>query len=958
MHCSSYVKCGNSGQIMIRMNNPFSLFLLLLVRGVSSFTETCMNTADCIVSIGPGSECRNGNCSNPFEKGCLETKLPGWAKIRVCNSDDPADAAEQGLCRMSEFNYVEIRPYPQNWESPVFATWIIQIILSEILDVPTTVESGLAEAKLNFYDPDNSYDFGTSSDYNCLIRGAELSDCRLACRSPENYEPCAHVVPELWDALTWATDWVKNGTLEPPEGDGLMGYQSWYVPKFTAEREPRVMSYLGLQGEEMRHRLAELFLRPTTWQDYCELISLDNCTTADGVAARAPRNLIENQRMFVSGLYTGHFRATEENNCTLHPTTCTGHIADYPCGWTSYVQPLTHWLNIALESSGDQPGCHGYTYEQLLDMWDAANATKSNLMMQWWQPEAHFQSYLSTDAEFMSILLPPTTQECVDNQVPMTDRCSNDTSVRLGDPKGACGQSGTILGKLIIADVYNFSYGASVPEGLRSPAYEVLQQYSLTEVQLGDLFNYYFQASSPREAVCQWLADNIQFVDDLIPRTYPRILEERSDTGPLLYVSVIFGCVAALAVLWTGWMVYRKRSANVIKDAQVEFLALLLVGSFTITLGAIVAAAPPTNASCQLLAWFINIGYTLELVPLIVKVAAINHLMSAAKRLRRVTLRRSSLFGAVLLISIFVIVFLIFWTVLDPLRRTAEYTLASTEAPDGSTAVYLQFYCNSESDIWNYLSVGWNGLLLLIATILAFQSRNVRQDFNESQTLAIMIYSHFVFLIMRVITYALSSSLNGKLLGRARSLLYSVDQMSTVCIYFLPKFMKVHDQNSENTSAWLTRLGSRLNLSTASSQNGSEIALTRHGSSHISGPPGVNGKRTTNGSCSDLRRPAGAVTNVSGCDNSDAESDIVYQVEVTESALRRVSFALSIEEVKSILLGDTGDLDSFEEAGVGRGDGKDQEEEETVEFEKASNGNQERGSFFDNFFIHGERFEI
>jgi hypothetical protein len=23
---------------------------------------------------------------------------------------------------------------------------------------------------------------------------------------------------------------------------------------------------------------------------------------------------------------------TEKNNCTKHPTNCTGHIVDYPCG--------------------------------------------------------------------------------------------------------------------------------------------------------------------------------------------------------------------------------------------------------------------------------------------------------------------------------------------------------------------------------------------------------------------------------------------------------------------------------------------------------------------------------------------------------------------------------------------------------------------------------------------------
>jgi hypothetical protein len=141
------------------------------------------------------------------------------------------------------------------------------------------------------------------------------------------------------------------------------------------EQDPSLFSYLGLQGEENRRKLAELFLRPTTWKDYCEQVSPTRCLVPDQVAAQGPQDEWENDRMFVQGLYTGHFRKTEENDCDKYPLNCTGHIADYPCGWSSHVLQQTHHLNIPVKSSGSEPGAEGYSYSQLKEIWAAASPT-------------------------------------------------------------------------------------------------------------------------------------------------------------------------------------------------------------------------------------------------------------------------------------------------------------------------------------------------------------------------------------------------------------------------------------------------------------------------------------------------------------------------------------------------------------------------------------------------------
>ncbi len=310
--------------------------------------SSCSSDADCVLQMGSGSTCRqDATCSNPYEQGCLVKKLPGFTKKRVCNSDDPKDAAERGICRIPDMEYMELRIFSQNWESVFFECWILQVILSELLDVPTTIETGVYEARLNLYDPDSPFQYGNNENMVALAMAKQLDgDCLRASRKEGSYQGCAHFSPEIWDSdSTLVLDHVYNKIVEPPQGMGLLGQESWFITQFSVLEDPSLMSYIGLQGEEKRQKLADLFLRPATWKQYCDEVSPNNCTIADDVAKRAPMSgTDEDDRMFVQGLYTGHYRKTEENDCVTFPDTCTGHIADYPCGWSVRYSRDTFFL--------------------------------------------------------------------------------------------------------------------------------------------------------------------------------------------------------------------------------------------------------------------------------------------------------------------------------------------------------------------------------------------------------------------------------------------------------------------------------------------------------------------------------------------------------------------------------------------------------------------------------------
>lgn len=65
-------------------------------------------------------------------------------------------------------------------------------------------------------------------------------------------------------------------------------------------------------------------------------------------------------------------------------------------------------------------------------------------------------------------------------------------------------------------------------------------------------------------------------------------------------------------------------SANFIyqRYAQVDFLLMILGGLFFVALAALFYSLEPSKVVCVCRQWFVAVGYSLELVPLAVKVAA------------------------------------------------------------------------------------------------------------------------------------------------------------------------------------------------------------------------------------------------------------------------------------------------------------------------------------------------
>ena len=764
-------------------------------------TRECNWDLQCEALYRPGSKCLEGGvCSNPYTAGCLhnfydhtdqEDTAKSFLLKRTCNSNDITPEN----CEPPVLHYHEVRVHNTDWESGIVNSWIIQVFLSEFLHVPTTVGLNNEDSpQASFYAPTMQMSYSAKSDpWEELVTANEMGGrCELTDTD------CVHVMPEVWNSQEkrW-TEYLTAGHIDQVSGTGEIGKGSWYIPYHTAKQHPDLTSFHGLSGQ--REKLASIFNRPTTWGEYCELVSPTKCTTDDAIAVRLPANEDEESRYYHDGLFTGFFRPTDKNNCTLNPDTCSGHIVDSSCDWDSDAFAQAYWNDIAMESDGPLPENSGYSYEQMIDIWRAANATKSDVAMFWWTLEPLIEEFQGTQYQFQPILMPEPSAQCHAARIDPADRCNPDPLIRRGPEGGACDQEPFPLQKIVASSLRDMTL--ATPEVDRSPGYQSILNLKVSTLDINTILKAYVDGGwsgyAARQAVCEWVIEHQKDLETFIPRGYPRVFAKHSYySRPLLHAAIGFGGAAILYVLLAAGMVCWYSTAKVFVYAQVPFVFMVLFGMFLVACGSIFFALEPQNSICVSQKWFITLGYTFELVPLLVKIAAINRVVVATRRMKHVRISMRSLFFTVVAVVLVVMVFMTLWTVLDSPQRHEDRYLK------GVNTITTAVVCASDSGFWDLLVLCWSGVLILCATVLAFQSRDMKEEFNDSKSLGTMIYSHFIFAVLRVVALSLSGMqisedennggyppIEPSTLAAASSFLLSADVIAAVTIYVVPKLV-------------------------------------------------------------------------------------------------------------------------------------------------------------------------
>mmetsp|Transcript_10760 Transcript_10760/g.15838 ORF Transcript_10760/g.15838 Transcript_10760/m.15838 type:complete len:1306 (-) Transcript_10760:473-4390(-) len=731
---------------------------------------------------------------NRFQYGCLPPKLDADTdqsrKRRVCNSDDETTE----YCEVSKFAYPELRIHNGNWESSIVYAWITQIVLMELGRVPVTVGLRTNDTtSSSFYNPKNTMVY---SEVMYPWDGLETAN-GVDCNSVN--EPCVHFLPEVWSSRRLQYEpMIKKGTIYSPSLNGLWAKSGLYIPEFTARQHGQMLIWHGLSGDENRKVLAETFRRPTNWTHYCTTVSSSQCKVSDNVTERSP-NPDEEGLYFSEGNFTGYFQFTDQNNCTENPN-CTGTVLGPPCDWAFNLDSVLFWKNISgLSMDGPLPGGR-YTTKQLQQIWHAASATNSHVIMYWYEPNPFLLKFSNSKYASQRVRFPPASIQCLKYLPTEVQRCSPNPTERRGDERGSCLLDTQSLQSILARSVgYDTIQSDNVD---RSPAYDILKHIKVSNLDLTMILEGMAKGLDPRQLVCSWVVENRNMLEEYIPLGFPRHLEESVEYSTWITVlALVFGAFVIAVAFLAMFLIGKYSKTKTMVYAQPVFLYLILMGQCMYCFGAILYSVEPSELSCNAANWLTILGYTIEQVPILLKTAAIHRLVISAKKRQRINICRKVMLLKVAVIMLGVAAYMTIWTIIDPSIPREKRRMDT----DDISTIIVNVACGSNEFYWQTILLSWQGILLIMAAVLAFQSRQVMKQFNESSSLAFMVYCHFVFLCARVILAIIyfrdSSLFSDAVLAGLLSFAISWDAMLAMIIYIFPKifYSIMHPEHYKTT---------------------------------------------------------------------------------------------------------------------------------------------------------------
>mmetsp|Transcript_18830 Transcript_18830/g.28635 ORF Transcript_18830/g.28635 Transcript_18830/m.28635 type:complete len:615 (-) Transcript_18830:280-2124(-) len=549
--------------------------------------------------------------------------------------------------------------------------------------------------------------------------------------------------------------------------------------------------------------MAEIFKTPITWGEYCDLNL--NCTLLDKVATRKPTNA-ERGKYFLDGSYTGFFK---ENYCDVsNSTSCVGHFVDVYCLWTTLAESQFYWHNISLVSGGHIEPNNGYSNEELVEIVFAANATRSDVLFYWFEPDLFVASFDGTPMEFQRVKLPSPSLECMqyrdENRKYWSEiQCSAGTPDKRRIPAaGSCDYPSREL-------EFVFSKGLDITTQLsrehfllKNPALDFLQSFQLRALSMVYLMRNIFSKSlgefkyipggdhenmgyASRRAVCEWVYDNIDGLVHNIPDEYPRFFKENVWSNPLRQLALSIGILTIALVAVTAIFTLKLKIKETIQLLGVNGWIWILLGFTLIGVSSLLLV----NDYCALSLWFLVLGNTLELTPVLIKVWTINKMFRYTRAHQRANVRPEHLDAILLGALLVACTIMVVGEVFDPYTKELRPVLAPN---DLHTVLVRRVHISKYGITVTSHTVVWF-LMLFLATVFTFQSRPVFEEFNESKGLAFLIYSHFAFLLLRILFETIAKrwksntfSVNINLL---HSLLLSLDTIFALVFYFGQKFL-------------------------------------------------------------------------------------------------------------------------------------------------------------------------
>ena len=377
----------------------------------------------------------------------------------------------------------------------------------------------------------------------------------------------------------------------PSTPNGMIYRYGHFVPRFTVGNHPEFATYLGFKGEANKRNVASNFLKPFTWKEYCtKIVTEEVCLSGnDTIAKQLPSNEEEEARYFKLGAFHGHFNATLDSDCTNN-SGCFGHLINNECNARAFSEAQMFWNNISIKSMGPLEPNGGYTDDQMVNIFEAANWTKSNVLFVWSLPSALVSNFEDTDASWFRVQFPEPTEACQQIQLSDSLQCTEKEEDRVGNSEHFCDYPVERTVKYISSDLKRINDAASLAK--KSPALDFLQTFRIKlhtmqdifdeTVRIAQLFQYFENDSiyGDREATCRWIYDNLDYIETLIPTGFPRQIRIESEVSKLLQAAMIIASVAFCLLISVLLVIFFCRNKPAIRFSQVAFLAWMIAGGY------------------------------------------------------------------------------------------------------------------------------------------------------------------------------------------------------------------------------------------------------------------------------------------------------------------------------------------------------------------------------------------
>jgi len=174
----------------------------------------------------------------------------------------------------------------------------------------------------------------------------------------------------------------------------------------------------------------------------------------------------------------------------------------------------------------------------------------------------------------------------------------------------------------------------------------------------------------------------------------------------------------------------------------------------------------------------------------------INNLGRQARVLNKIQIDPNSFKKHLVMVIAMLLLYLTIWTSIDMPKRTDDFEIFDMEGEVTIVALYAG--CASSRAVWGSVSLGVESFVLLSATILAYQSREMIGKLSESHWLAFLVYFHSLFLLIRIVIQVLlvSDMMKSAMSTKMMAIVVALETIAAMLVYFLPKFVTIKSKKA------------------------------------------------------------------------------------------------------------------------------------------------------------------